>query len=248
MKQSGGGNKKEKKKEKFSIELQFAHQSAIKSPVSARAHWHTDKTELIAARILCLRESQFVFKSLGNKSRLWLPQCDSFFATALPSFFLSFVHSLFFGRPKPNKTTAGRLKPKQKNAVAFLPPRRRCSIPIGMSSYLGLPPLNACGAMQHGEVCATAWWSILFILKWGRSWGRYIGEWNNKHEALRRRKSARSRRWGWCGGHDSKMATPPYKVALRTSGRVIIRTVASRRGPCGRSVHTLRRVIKQHRR
>lgn len=81
---------------------------------------------------------------------------------------------------------------------------------------------NVTGAMQHGEVCATAWWSVLFILKWGSSSGRYRGEWNNKHGALETKASVG-------GTSDSEMATPPYKVALRTLGRVIIWTVASRR-------------------
>lgn len=43
--------------------------------------------------------------------------------------------------------------------------------PLGMSSAA----TNATGAMQHGEVCATAWWSVLFILKWGCSSGRHRG-------------------------------------------------------------------------
>ena len=38
-----------KKEKKFSIDLQVAYQSAIKSPMSVQAHWHTDKKELIAA-------------------------------------------------------------------------------------------------------------------------------------------------------------------------------------------------------
>lgn len=123
--------------------MQFAHQSAIKSRVSARARWHTDKTELIAARILCLRESQFVFKSLGNKSHLWLPHCDCFFATALPSLF----HCFFFGRLKPNRTTVGRLKPKQKNMVAFLLPA------VGAPFPSACPPTSACRRLMPPEQC-----------------------------------------------------------------------------------------------
>lgn len=146
-----------------SIGLQFAHQSFIKPPVSRRDDWHTDET-IDRRSVLCLSESQFVLciKSLGKKP------------TSSPSPLLV-QHILSF------------LPPSQNKEVWTFENHIEISFPFFFLSFSTVPTTcssffhNATGVMQHGEVCATEWWSILFILKWRSSCGRCRGERNNKH-------------------------------------------------------------------
>lgn len=122
-------------------------------------------------------------KSLGNKPQLWLS--EHYFSLLLFRIIFHFCgFSIFF--PSRQNKPDWPFKTITKHVCSFSV-CYQCSIPSACPPTLAAAA-NATGAMQHGEVCATAWWSILFILKWGCSCGRYREEWNNKHEALRRRE------------------------------------------------------------